>query len=270
MALPIAPPMISPSPIVASRVRERAIQMPSAITATALTTIRAVCTNWLSFWSQPKLMPVFKASTRSKNGVTWTVPRPARSNTNSSQSFDAWSSASVRTAAVAPGSRRGRLLAMPDTYLARFFLVCFVLVFFFFTAGLCLAVPLAAFLAAFFTAFFTAFLAAFLAAFFFGACFADVLVVTAFLPGFSAAFFAGGAFGAALEDGAAFATVFLPRLFTPVVAARAFGMSSAGLASFTVFLPPFFRMLVAGAAFFPDGAFVIDTSRDAGEFSRSS
>src|SRR3954451_2279747 len=254
MALPMAPPMIRPSPTVASKVWERAIQMPSAITATALTTIRAACTSWLSLWSQPKLIPVFQASTRSKNGVTWTGSRLAMSNTNSSQSFDAWSSAKVRTAAMAPGSRRGRTLTIPDTYLA-----FFVLAFFFFTAGVRLAAPLAAFLtaflAAFLTAFLTVFLAAFLATFFFGGFGADVLVVTAFLPRLPVAFFAAGAFGTALDDRAVFVTLVLPRLLAPVVAVRAFGVSSVGFSFLPVALPAFSRTVVAGAAFLLDGAF---------------
>ena len=69
--------------------RDRAIQIASTITATALITIRAIWASWLSLWNQPKLIPTFQASTRSKNGVTLTAPRWAISNTNSSQSFDA-------------------------------------------------------------------------------------------------------------------------------------------------------------------------------------
>ena len=89
MALPMAPPMIRPSATVASMVRERAIQIASTITATALIAIRAIWATGLSFWNQPKLIPIFQASTRSKNGVTFTAPRWAMSNTNSSQSFEA-------------------------------------------------------------------------------------------------------------------------------------------------------------------------------------
>ena len=73
----------------ASRVCDRAIQIASTTTATALISIRMTWTHWLSLWNQPKLIPTFQASTRSKNGVTLTAPRWAMSNTNSSQSFEA-------------------------------------------------------------------------------------------------------------------------------------------------------------------------------------
>ena len=71
----IAPPMIIPSEMVASIVLERDIQIASAITASAFTSIRPVWAMGLSFWNQPKLIPIFQASTRSKNGVMATVPR---------------------------------------------------------------------------------------------------------------------------------------------------------------------------------------------------
>ena len=61
--------------MVASMVRDQAIQTASAITAAAFTTVRIVCAIQLSFWNQPKLMPTFQASQRSKNGVTLTTPR---------------------------------------------------------------------------------------------------------------------------------------------------------------------------------------------------
>ena len=61
--------------MVASQVRDHAIQIASATTAAALTAVRMVCAIQLSFWNQPKLIPTFQASTRSKNGVTFTVPR---------------------------------------------------------------------------------------------------------------------------------------------------------------------------------------------------
>src|SRR5947209_6642806 len=57
-------------------------------------------------------MPVFQASTRSKNGVTLTAPRRARSNANSSQSFVAWSRTSTATAAMRP-ERRREVMTMP-------------------------------------------------------------------------------------------------------------------------------------------------------------
>ncbi len=75
--------------MVAIRVRERAIQIANTITAAALMSIRMFWPRRLSFWNQPKLIPTFHASTRSRNGVTFTAPRWARSYTNSSQSFDA-------------------------------------------------------------------------------------------------------------------------------------------------------------------------------------
>ena len=72
--------MIRPSASVATSVPERAIQIPSTITAIALIAISAIWASWLSVWNQPKLIPTFQASTRSKNGVTLTTPRWARSN----------------------------------------------------------------------------------------------------------------------------------------------------------------------------------------------
>src|SRR5229473_5326158 len=137
MPLPTAPPMIRPSASVAIRVRDRAIQIASTSTATALMIIRPIWAIWLSFWNQPKLIPTFQASTRSKNGVTLTAPRWAMSNTNSSQTFDAWSRISTVIAAMMPGPRRElRKRSMPDTYLAFFFFCLlfpdFLAAFFFF------------------------------------------------------------------------------------------------------------------------------------------
>ena len=93
------------SAMVAKRLRERAIQTASTITATALIAVSTAWASRLSFWNQPKLIPTFKASTRSKNGVTATWPLLAISNTNSSHSFEAWSSTSDATAATAPARR---------------------------------------------------------------------------------------------------------------------------------------------------------------------
>src|ERR1700730_5469020 len=126
MPLPTAPPMIRPSANVAIEVRDRAIQIASTITATALMTIRLIWAIWLSFWNQPKLIPTFQASTRSKNGVTLMAPRWAMSNTNSSQTFEAWSRISTAIAAMMPGPRRElRKRSMPDTYLAFFVFFAF-------------------------------------------------------------------------------------------------------------------------------------------------
>ena len=62
-------------------VRDQTIQTASAITAAAFTRVNIACAIQLSFWNQPKLMPTFQASTRSKNGVTFTTPRRPSSNT---------------------------------------------------------------------------------------------------------------------------------------------------------------------------------------------
>src|SRR5450631_1576431 len=181
MPLPTAPPMIRPSPSVAIGVRDRAIQIASTITATALMTISAVWAIWLSFWNQPKLIPTFQASQRSKNGVTLTTPRCAMSNTNSSQSFEAWSSASTTIAAMMPGRKwELRKRSRPDTYLAFFF------VFVALAAETFLAGFFAPFLAPF-LAFFITFFAAFLFAGFF---LAPLVAAVAFL----AAFFLAGVF----------------------------------------------------------------------------
>src|SRR5581483_2281075 len=115
MPLPMAPPMISPSATVARWVCDRAIQIASAITATTFTAISATCADWLSFCSQPKLIPIFQASTRSKNGVTLTTPRRARSKPFSSQSFEAWSATSVTTAAMMP-ARSGVMAGRSDVH----------------------------------------------------------------------------------------------------------------------------------------------------------
>src|SRR5450631_33146 len=182
MPLPTAPPIIMPSASVAIGVRDRAIQIASTITATALMTIRLIWAIWLSFWNQPKLIPTFQASTRSKNGVTLTAPRWAMSNTNSSQSFDAWSRISTAIAAMMPGRRwELRTRSMPDTYRAFFVLVVFF-VFFAFAAE------------TFFAPFLAVFLVTFFAAFCFAGFFLAPFVAAAFLAAFLAACFLAGAF----------------------------------------------------------------------------
>src|ERR1043166_5331882 len=75
MALPMAPPMMRPSAMVASMVRDQAIHAASAITAAAFTAVRIACASQLSFWNQPKLMPQFQAPT----GATSAAMMPARS-----------------------------------------------------------------------------------------------------------------------------------------------------------------------------------------------
>src|SRR5450631_3544028 len=188
--------MIRPSASVAIGVRDRAIQIASTITATALTSIKAIWAIWLSFWNQPKLMPTFQASTRSKNGVTLTAPRWAMSNTNSSQSFDAWSRISTAIAAMMPGRRwELRTRSMPDTYRAFFVLVVFF-VFFAFAAETFFAPFLAVFLVTFFAAFCFAgfFLAPFVAAAFLAAFLAACFLAGAFLLAVVADFFSAGFF----------------------------------------------------------------------------
>src|SRR5690349_9086122 len=58
---------------------------------------------------------MFQASTRSKNGVTFTTPRRARSKPFSSQSFEAWSATSVATAARMP-ARSGVMAGRSDRH----------------------------------------------------------------------------------------------------------------------------------------------------------
>src|SRR5882762_6459912 len=100
-------------------------------------------------------------------------------NTNSSQSFDAWSSASTATAVMTPGARwELRKRSMPDPYLA-FFVLAFFFVFFAFAAE------------TFFAGFFAPFLVTFFAAFFFAGFFLAPLAATI---AFLAAFFLAGAF----------------------------------------------------------------------------
>src|SRR5258708_1991841 len=52
-------------------------------------------------------MPVFQVSTTSTKGITLTTPLSARSNTLSSQTFDAWSSTQAIAAAVSPTAVSG-------------------------------------------------------------------------------------------------------------------------------------------------------------------
>ena len=81
------------------------IQIASTTTAMALIAVSTAWARKPSFWNQPKLIPTFQASSRSKNGVIFTLPRCARSNTNSSHSFEAWSSTSVTIPVMKPARR---------------------------------------------------------------------------------------------------------------------------------------------------------------------